>query len=219
MREPGAGEGASPTRSAEIEPDFSIVKMLKGEEENASTKKFRRGKENTPDEIKRAANMAIAYVGTVLDMYPNDQNRNVVTEMLKLGAVIDLGRGFSISARVEDDPVKIGLWNSFKNVNSPREIPAAITVKIGPALLSYRDFPPSDEFRLQGYVEKVLETSQEKKPEVKREVWRAIEDLGNLTPKDIVRAFRKSIEDGQEVVMKQQKRASKEELNAFRRGK
>lgn len=52
----------------------------------------------------------------------------------------------------------------------------------------------------------------------RKEVWAAVEDLGNLTPRDIARAFRQSIENGQKAIRKQQKLAPKKELEALRRG-
>ena len=70
-----------------------------------------------------------------------------------------------------------------------------------------------EEYTYPRELEKMLN-----KPEGRKEVWAAVEELSNLTPRDIARAFRKSIEDGQSAVKKGQKQEVKEELRALRRG-
>lgn len=200
------GEGIRPTKSAEIKPDFHIAELLRGAEKKASTESFKNRMRSWPevkgvDSIKRASGMAVDKVG---ELFGN----GVVDEMAKLGVRVDLGK-FSVSARPEDDEAKINFW---KKIDQFRHPPQVITVRVGP-----------EEFEQRGAVDLSVSYRRElekmlNKPEGRKEVWAAVENLSNLTPRGIARAFRKSIEDGQDVIRKRQKREPKEELKALRRG-
>lgn len=203
------GEGIRPTRSEEIRPDVSVVEWLKDAERKESTERFnsrtRSWREvKGVDSIKRASMRAVDKVGELL------RHHGVVDEMVKLGVRVDLGN-FSVSARQEDDQEKINFWKEIGRGRSV-VIPPVITVKVGPEEFSQRGVFETNVYPRE--LEKMLNKSESRK-----DVWAAVGGLGNLTPRDIARAFRKSIQDGQDLIRKQQKLEKKEELSALRRGK
>lgn len=200
------GEGIRPTKSPEIKPNVGVVELLRGAEKKASTRRFKDrikplSEAKGADSIKGASGMAVDQVSELL------HGQGVVDEMVKLGVRVDLGN-FSVSARSEDDEEKISFWKSINKFKRP---PLVITVRVGPEEFEQRGVGISALYRRE--LGKMLD-----RPESRKDVWAAVEGLGNLTPRDIARGFRKSIEAGQSAVIKAQKQNVKEELKALRRG-
>lgn len=216
------GESIGSTGLKEIKIDTSVVGKLKELENGASKEKFVRHfsftYEGKPVERYKLAAIHAAREATILV-----RDTDVAQEMVNLGIKINLGKN-SFSVRPDDKresreaykPIlmEIGL-NGENIVVRPDEFNnnSRISSRIGNFAGTHPNFITPEEGKFEDGINQLLEDPQKKK-----EVWQAVESLANLSPRDIVRAFRKGIENKQAAIGKEQKLQPKKELDALRRG-
>lgn len=216
----GTREGVNPRVPEEITRSDSVVRVLREAEGKADARKYIRDLRdifrNKPPLFMKHA------VGIVVEQVENSLNLpGVSDEMLRLGIAVSVGSA-SVSVKPETDEEEIEYWKKQGQLSF---MPPAAVIVLGPAqIVARKPRHSGGGFSWNGgsisgsdKIDNLL--NQSESSEEKRKVVEAVQGLVNLSPRDILSAFRRSIEKKDREDKKQLKKEQNYELMALRRGK